>query len=325
MKRVSLTIAALTSLLIVEIVFFSVTTDGFLSSSNLSTITAAVAAQGIVALGVSVGLAAGALDLSITGVMAIVGVVVGSLAGVVPLAVAIACGLGVAILVGAVNGGLMTKFDVNPLVTTLAIAIILRGVAFLLTGVGVPLTDATLLSFGRARVGGVAVPFLLFLAMAVGIWFLMARTKAGRALLAVGGNPIAARIAGLRVRRLVFVAYLIVAASAGIGGIVVLANIGAGLPATGTGRELSIYAAVLLGGANLWGGKVSIGGTVLGITTLGVLFNGLVLLGTSPHFQQIAEGSLLIIAIAVISARGEARITIGRRATTPTGEANAAP
>jgi ribose/xylose/arabinose/galactoside ABC-type transport system permease subunit len=284
------------------LVYFSVANAYFGNLENFKTIGAGAAGLGVVAIAVTVALAVGAIDFSVAGNMALCGVLAAWLSQHVAGVVAIAAVLVVAAAIGLFNGTIITRFGVNPFIMTLAVAGSLRGLAYVLGGssAGTQLDSSAVRWLGQGSILGLPVPLIiLLLATALALWVLRS-LPLGRNLLAVGGNAEAGRLAGLPVRRLQIAGYVIAAVGAGLGGLILTARTGAGLPSAASSQELLIFSAVILGGTGLWGGRASAGGSLLGILLINVLYDGLTLEQVSSYWQTMLQGVLLILAVWLV-------------------------
>ena len=214
----------------------------------------------------------------------------------VPFAVALALLTGIGS--GAVNGTLIAYARMPPIIVTLAMMEIPRGIALLYTG-GYPLTNlpASFGPLGRGSFLGLQIPTLIMLVfVAAGHWFLT-RSIIGRALYALGGNEEAARLSGVPVRRYKLIAYALSGFTASASGVVLASRLMSGQPNAGLGFELDAIAAVVLGGASIAGGRGSVIGTLIGALTLGVLNNGLNLMSVSPYTQKILKGAIILLSV----------------------------
>jgi ribose transport system permease protein len=272
----------------------------FLSVQNFLDILLAVAVIGIISLGMTMVIVSGGLDLSVGAVVALVGVVIAQTQGAVGIAGAVLLGLMVGGVFGLINGFAVTWIGINPLITTLATLSLARGLAFVFSGgLTLPVMDEALGFWGRGFLFGIPVPVVL-LVLLLGVAHIVFRySEFGRALYAIGGNPQASRLAGIGVKRIQRLVYVVCGIGAAIGGILLTSELGAGAPQAATGIELSVIAAVILGGASLSGGKGTIAGTFLGVMIMGTLNNGLVLLNVSAYYQEIARGLVLLLAVAL--------------------------
>lgn len=291
-------------LLAVAMTFVS---DQFLTRENLGNIGRQVSINAIIATGMTLVIITGGVDLSVGAVMTLA-MTLGAgamLAGIsVPLAIALALLIGVAC--GAVNGALIAYARLPAIIVTLATMEIPRGVALLYTG-GYPLANlpAAFGPVGRGEILGIHVPTLLMIAVVVGGHVFLTRFVAGRAFYALGGNEEAARLAGVPVRRYKLLAYTLCGLTAALAGVVLSSRLMSGQPNAGIGFELDAIAAVVLGGTAITGGRGSVVGAIIGAITLGVLNNGLNLMGVSPYTQKILKGLIILLAIFIGSSRRE--------------------
>ena len=280
---------------------FASLSDVFLSTRNFLNIGLAIAPLGIVAAVQTMVIIARGFDLSVGSVVALAGVVTAKilLAGQAE-GVALLGGLALGLLVGLINGVVITVIRVNPLITTLATLSIVRGIAYVWTDAltqGFPGRDLAWL--GVERVFEVPVPVLVMLLVFALVSLTLRFTTFGRYLFAVGGNPRAALLAGIDVRRTQLAVYALSGLSAGLAGAIVAAQLSAGSPQAATGMELNVVAAVILGGASLAGGRGRPWGTLLGALIMASVGNGLVLIDVSSFYQMIAWGLVLLIAVVI--------------------------
>jgi ribose/xylose/arabinose/galactoside ABC-type transport system permease subunit len=299
----------LAALLAGSIGYFNSASPYFGTIANLKSTGSASALFAIVAVGVTIALAAGAIDFSIAGNMALTGVIGAWFLPHVGSGFAIVIALAVGVGIGLVNGIVVTRFGVNPFIATLAMAGSLRGLAFVISGSSsaVNVNGGPLLTLGQQSVHGVPYTvIILFVVTALG-YFVLRYLPFGRTLLAVGGNPEAARFAGMRVNALQISGYVIAALLAAGAGLLLAGRTGAALPQAASGQELLIFSAVLLGGTSLSGGRSSVFGSVLGIFFVNVLYTGLVLTQVSTHWEPIIQGVLLIVAVWLAQQRQEGR------------------
>jgi ribose/xylose/arabinose/galactoside ABC-type transport system permease subunit len=287
--------------IILESIFFALYAPQFLSVPNLVNIALSIAITGILAVGMTAVILTGGIDLSVGSVAALAGVVAAlvattDVAGSVALASAAALGVGLA--VGLFNGAMVAWFRVPPFVTTLAMLTICRGLAFVLTGgraVG-NLPEGFGL-FGREHVLGVPVPVILMLLVFAAGWFVLRRMTFGRYVYAVGGNREAAFLAGVNVKGVTMLVYILNGLLVGLAGLVLASRLGAGVPNAGIQYELDVIAAVVVGGTSLNGGRGSVIATLWGAVFIGVLNNGLNLAGIDPYMQRIALGAVILLAV----------------------------
>jgi ribose transport system permease protein len=284
----------------------------FFLVSNIKTIGTTVAIVGILAVVQTTVMLLGGLDIS-----------VGSAAGLTSVASAmvftssssaglgILVGLVVGIGVGLLNGLVIVYGRVNAVIATLATYAALRGLANLISdgrAQGYTGTDSTFVFLARGSVIGIPILVWVLIIVAALVHVMLRYTDIGRNIYATGGNPTAARLAGINLNRYVVGCYILAGFVAGIAGILLTARTGSGQPTSGSqGLELQSITAAALGGVALQGGKGGISGTILAVLLLGVLQNGLTILNVNSFWQDIAQGALLIVAVVIQQRRKGAR------------------
>jgi ribose/xylose/arabinose/galactoside ABC-type transport system permease subunit len=287
--------------IVLESIVFAIIAPQFLSVPNLVNVALSIAITGILAVGMTAVILTGGIDLSVGSVAALAGVVAALVAAIdVSGSVALAslAALGVGLAVGLFNGAMVAWFRVPPFVTTLAMLTICRGLAFVLTGgraIGNLPTGFGL--FGREHVLGVPVPVILMLVVFAAGWFVLRRMTFGRYVYAVGGNREAAFLAGVNVKGVTMLVYILNGLLVGLAGLVLASRLGAGVPNAGIQYELDVIAAVVVGGTSLNGGRGSVIATLWGAVFIGVLNNGLNLAGIDPYMQRIALGAVILLAV----------------------------
>jgi ribose transport system permease protein len=244
-------------------------------------------------------------------VVALTGILVGlALQAGVPVPLAVAIGLLTGLVVGCFNGLAITRFKIPFFITTLATMIIIRGVAYLVTG-GMPVAGfpRSFLVIGQGFLGPVPVPILVVLFVYGLGGYILKYMRFGRHLYAIGGNAEAARLSGINVEGHRLSVYMACGALASLSGMVLMARLDSGQPTAGEGYELDAIAAVVIGGTKLTGGEGGLWGTLLGALILGVLSNGLNLLDVSPYWQYILKGCVILLAVApILSGSGRFRV-----------------
>lgn len=291
-------LAALVVVLVGLIIYFSVASDFFLSTNNALNILTAIAVTGILAAPGTVLLIAGHVDLSVGAATALCGVVLATRAPELGVTGAVVFALLAGVLVGVINGTLVTVIGVNSLIVTLGGLAAYRGATFLLAdGQTVLMPNFSWLGTARPFLN-IPVPVILFLLVAAVIFVVLRYTVFGRNVYAIGANPIAARLVGIRSRTVVFVAFVASGIGAALAGLLLTSQLSAAVPNAALGLELTVVTAIVLGGASLKGGRGSVLGTVLGLMIIGVLNNGLTLMNISSYWQQVASGVLLITAVS---------------------------
>lgn len=288
---------ALVAVLAVMVVFFAVQSEYFLTSLNIINILVSASVIGIIAAPATLLLVSGNFDLSVGSGVALIGVVMAWGAANYGIGLALLLALVTGLVIGIVNGFSVTVVGINALITTLAMLAILRGLALVLAdGQTLLLSDFNWL--GNARpLFNIPLPVFIFIAVTLIVGFIMRFTVFGRSMYAIGANPVAARLAGIKTKTAIFIAFLMSGVAVVIGGLILVSQLGAASPQAGLGLELAVVTAVILGGASLAGGRGTITGTVLGVFILGVLNNGLTLMNVDSFWQQVAQGTLLLIAV----------------------------
>lgn len=312
--------------LILLMVLFACLSSSFLTWSNLITVVVQSSINGLLAIGMTLVIVSGGIDLSVGAIAGLCGMIVGALIDVgIPIGalgvvvyphawVAVAIGIGAGACIGAVNGFVITRLKVAPFITTLGTLYVARGLALLSNnGSTFPFLNGV-----RAH-GNMGLPWLgngLLLGIPVPIWLLgftaivmagvAGRTKFGRHVYAVGGNERAAALSGVRVLVVRARVYVISGALAALAGIIIAAQLNSAGADAGSGYELNAIAAAVLGGTSLMGGKGTISGSVIGALVIAVLVDGLLLLGISEFWQMIITGLVIIVAVAIDQVRLDA-------------------
>ncbi|PSJ39273.1 ribose ABC transporter permease [Zobellella taiwanensis] len=290
---------------IVIFIAMALVNDNFLTSNNLSNVARQVSINAIIAVGMTCVILTGGIDLSVGPVMALAGTVTAGLmiAGFPP-EVAVLAGLMVGALFGACNGTFVAYAKMPPIIVTLATMGIARGIALIYTG-GYPISGLPNgFSFlGRGEVFGLQTPILIMLVVYVLAYVLLNKTPIGRYIYAIGGNEEATRLSGIRVSRYKLMVYTLSGTTAALAGIVLTSRLMSGQPNAGIGFELDAIAAVVLGGTAIAGGRGAIIGTLIGAMMLGVLNNGLNLMGVSPYVQNVIKGGIILLAIYISRSR----------------------
>jgi ribose transport system permease protein len=287
--------------LIALVVFFSVTTDAFLKTENLLNVTRQVAMLGISAVGMTLVILTAGIDLSVGSVMSLVNVVCAILmvkAGMHPVA-AVLISLVLSGLVGLVNGLIITKIKIPPLITTLGMMTVLRGLSYVLCD-GVPIWGFPdgFRVLGQGYISIVPIPvIIMFVVFALG-WVFLHKTAYGRYVYGIGGNEEASRLSGIRVQRIKCLVYILSGLLTGIAAIIMLSRLNTGQPKIGLGFELQVITAVVLGGVSIFGGQGRLVGVLIGVMIMGVLSNGMIILDISEYYQQIIRGVVLLSAVA---------------------------
>jgi ribose/xylose/arabinose/galactoside ABC-type transport system permease subunit len=295
--------------LVLLFVVFSLATPNFLTTRNMVILAGSIAMIGIVAGAMTLVIIGGNLDLSVAGNIAMTSVIVAIL--LVDLhaseSASILVGIAVGLLIGMFNGLLVARLGINSVIATLATYNITRWGAHILARTGHVHGQSISIAYteqraffnfiGQGDVLDIPSPFILMLIILVLIGLFLSRTRFGREFFAVGGNPLAATMTGISVRRYTFFAFALTGLVAGISGIIYCSRLAGGYALGAMGWELDIITAVFLGGTSLTGGQGSILGTFLGVLIIGTLRNGMALAGIDIAAQNIATGAVLLLAV----------------------------
>jgi ribose transport system permease protein len=298
-------------ILLALVVAFSLAADNFLTVDNLRNILRQYSVPAILAVGQTVVIVSAGIDLSVASTAALSGSVMGVMYAHegYPEPVALLLGLAAGFAVGAINGFVITKWRVPDFIATLGAFTAVRGVALLVTD-GLPVPDYTKAQEGRTVPETVTtlgadsvfgIPLIAVVAGACALigWFILSRTTLGRSAYAIGGNREAARVSGIRVERVKWSIYVFSGLMAAIAGFMLTGRQGSANALMGEGMELQSIAAVVVGGTNLFGGEGTIGGTIIGVLIIGVLNNGLNILGVADFWQRVVNGSIIVAVVAL--------------------------
>jgi ribose/xylose/arabinose/galactoside ABC-type transport system permease subunit len=294
-------VGILIPLLVLGAVFYGLNSD-FALKANLLDILRESSFTFIVCAGTTLVFAAGGLDLSVGSVAAFGGIVAGLLmhdAGW-PVLPAIVLAVLAGGTLGAANGIASVRLGVPPLIVTLGMLYIARGLVNVITqGAPVYPLPQGFTDFVQGDVAGIPNPVIVAVAVGGVAHVVLTRTTVGRAILAVGGNEAAARLAGISVNRYKVVIYVVSAMTAALAGALLAGKLSSAQPGTGTGMELSVIAAVIIGGTSMFGGSATVVGSALGALLIGTLTNGLVLSDVSPFWQNLVVGVVIVAAVAI--------------------------
>jgi simple sugar transport system permease protein len=293
-------VASIAIFFAVVCLFFAVATDSFLSTANLLNILRQSAPLLIVAATMTFVITTGGIDLSVGSVLALVSALSASLLQFgVPWPAVVLGMLLVGAAIGAIQGFFIAYEGVPAFIVTLAGLSVIRGVALLITGgYSIPIDPASDFgAIGRAWVAGLPLPALIAVATLLIAYVLFNESRFGRYVTGIGANAEAVRRAGVDIRRVTLLVYVMSSASAALAGVILTARLGSGSSNAGLGFELEVIAAVVLGSTSLFGGRGTIVGTVLGALTVAVIANGLILSHMSPFLSPIVTGLIILVAI----------------------------
>ena len=290
---------ALVFIIIAITIVMSFVSPVFMTSKNIINIIRQISINGIIAVGMTFVILTGGIDLSVGSVVAITSVIVGSmLQGGSNWLVACIVALLIALVFGAFNGFMIAYVGFQPFIATLATVTMGSGIALAYSD-GKPFTisNESFLKIGQGYIGAIPIPIvLLVIVVAIGL-IILKTTTFGRYVFAIGGNKNAAKLSGVRTRRVELMVYVISALCASLVGLILSARISSGQPTAGEGYELDAIAATAIGGTSMTGGVGSLTGTIFGFVLLGLMTNSMNLLNINSFYQEIVKGILIIIAV----------------------------
>lgn len=297
--------------LVLLVIFFQSQNSAFLSQRNIYNVLTEVSIFGIMAVGMTFVILTAGIDLSVGSILAVTAMFAaaiikgdntvtveagawGGMSWLIGLSVCLSLGT----LIGYLHGLGVTKLKLPPFIVTLGGMTIWRGITLVINN-GSPIAgfDAGYRWWGRGDLFGIPVPVLIFALVAVVGYFALHKTRWGRYVYSVGGNPEAARLAGVNINRTLVSVYIVIGALAGLAGFILSARLGSAESVAGVAFELRVIASVVIGGTSLMGGYGRMTGTIFGSIIMGVLINGLVLMDVSAYYQQIIMGLIIILAV----------------------------
>ncbi|WP_277679388.1 ABC transporter permease [Gracilibacillus dipsosauri] len=286
--------------LVVLCIAISIMNPDFLSIHNIMNVLRQTSTNMYLAIAMTMVIILGGIDLSVGSIIAVTGVVTTMLIAVVgfPIWLAVAIGILVGMLFGTFNGYVSATTIIPPFIVTLATMNIARGAAYVISdGKPVRVMEDSFNVIGSGYVGPIPLQVIYLIFFLIIAYIIMNKTKLGRYMYAVGGNQEAARFSGINIKKVKLFAYTFSGLMAGIAGVVLSARMFSGQPTAGDMAELDAIAAVVLGGTSMTGGRGKIGGTVIGALIIGVLSNGLNLMGVSSFWQYIIKGVVILVAV----------------------------
>ena len=286
----------------VLVIVLTILSPNFLTSSNMLNLFRQVSLNVILAIGMTFVILTKGIDLSVGSVLAFSGIVAATLAKGqdANTFIAILAGLGVGLVLGAINGTIIAKGKVAPFIATLGMMAAARGFTYIFSN-GRPVSglSSSFLNIGAGAFLGIPIPVWIIIIVFVIGSIVLYKTQFGRYVYAVGGNENASKTSGINVNKTLIAVYSISGLLAGLTGVILSSRVSAGLPQAGVSYELDAIAAVVIGGTSLAGGRGRLWGTLVGALIIGVLNNGLDLLGVSSYWQQVVKGAIIVIAVLV--------------------------
>jgi ribose transport system permease protein len=304
-------------LFIVLLIVFGLMSDRFFAFANFRNIIIQAAPIAILAIGMTFVLLTAQIDLSIGGSMYLTASVLALYLTGIPWPLGLVAVLLMAGAIGAVNGFVVTRFGVASFIVTLATLFILRGIAMFLSNTRTLMYEDQITDLNRATLLGVPSAIVAFVVVFAVAWVILHQTPFGRQVYAVGGDPEAARKAGLPVKRIVFLCFVLGGLCAGIGGFVSITQIGAVGPKYGDQIEFAAIAAAVLGGVSLFGGRGSVAGTVFGAILIKSVQNGLNIINADPYIYPLITASIIFLAVAIDGLRTRIIERLERRTIRP--------
>ena len=303
--------------LLIMLIFMGIISDDFFTTTNFINVLVAEAGRGLLVLGECYVIISKGIDLSVGSIVALSSVTSASIVQditydsrilqwmpeinpILGAALAVVVGVVIGLLFGLFNGLLVAYTKTPPFIATLGSMVIAAGLALMYTdSFPVSMLSSEFKNIGQGKVGVIPYVVIVFIVIAVIAWVILNKTRFGKSIYAIGGNESAAQYAGINVKKNTCLIYIWAGVLAGLAGVLITARSGSGIATLGDGYELDAIAAATVGGVSQTGGVGTIGGAVVGIFILGVLNNGLLLLGVSPYLQQVIKGLIIIGAVVV--------------------------
>ena len=294
-------------ILVIEFLIFSLASKSFLTLGNILSVGRQMSFTGIAAIGMTLVMLTGGIDISVGSMLAMAGVLCAKLSADVglPLWIAVVITLMIGALFGLINGAAVTRLHIPALIATLATQTILKGIAYLLTNaVPVKNLSATYKFLGQGYIFGVIpVPLIITVALYVLAWWYLDKTYLGRRVYLSGGNEEAARLSGINTKWTITGTYVFSGVFAAIAGVLMAARLGSGQPSVGSGFEMDVITATVLGGISVNGGKGKVVNVFVGACIMGVLANGMTMLNINQYLQWIINGLVLLFALTMSNLR----------------------
>lgn len=283
-------------------IFVQVVNPVFLSSINVSNLLRQTGFTLIAALGMTLVLIAAGIDLSVGSVLALGSIVAGycmvSLS--LPIWISILLALLVGFLIGMVNGSIIVKFDIPPMIMTLGMMYMARGVVFISTK-GLPIypIPKSFQAIEQSEIMGMPTIIPICIVLCIGFHFLLTRTTFGRSVYALGGNKEAAKLSGIDTGKVTVMVYALCGLMASLTGIMMSARLGSAQPSSGEGYEMNVIAACIIGGTSTFGGRGTILGTAIGALFMSMLSNSMTLMKVDVYYQKLVIGAVLVLAVVL--------------------------
>lgn len=291
--------------LVIIMVYFTVMKAKFLTLDNMLNMLRQTSINGLLAIGMTFVVLTGGIDLSVGSIVGASGMFAALVARTVtgmPWYLAVLVGLGVGLLLGAVNGVIISYLKVPAFIATLGMLSIARGVTFMASDAKpVPGLSEGFLKIGGGSVGIIPIPIIVLAVVLVISYVILYKTRYGRYIFATGGNPVSARVSGINVKAIICSVYMISGVLAGLAGVILTSRVTSGLSQGGNGYEVDAIAAAVIGGNSLSGGRGRLWGTIVGFLIMGVMNNGLDMMAVSSYWQLVIKGIIIIGAVMLDS------------------------
>ena len=290
----------LISVLLLQIVVFSLLSDRFMTSANLINVLRQISVTAVSAVGMFMIILLGDIDLSVGSIYAFIGVLSAYIFRATESAfITAVSALAIGVIIGLTSGVIIAKGKIPAFVTTLSIMSICRGLAFIFTrGTPIGVSNEKYTVFGSGYVFSIIpVPVIIMLVIFIVGFFLIGYTRFGRYIYACGGNEQAARWSGIKTDTVKILVFSLSGFLFGLSAMILAGRLGGGLPNAGNGAELDVITTVILGGTSLTGGRGKLWGVVIGVIVIGVLSNGLTMLNVSAYWQQVMKGMIILAAV----------------------------
>ena len=301
--KINGSIVVLLCAMLMVVIVFTALNPNFLSYTNFINILVAASLTGLVAIGETYLIIAGLNDLSPGSVAAFSGVLAALFVSTfaLPFPLAILLTVVIAMTAGLFNAWMVSNIKLQPFIATLITQAMFRGFAYIICdGRPVAISNEAFITLGKLRIGGsqgVPITVIILIIAFIIFGYILAKTRFGRSIYAIGGNPDAARLAGLNPRKIIYISYIMMSCLCAVGGVIFAARMNSGQPAACVNLEFDAITAVILGGVSFSGGVGNMGGTVLGVILLQAFNTGLTMVGVSTFWQYVARGSLLLAAL----------------------------
>ena len=287
-------------IIVVLMIGLSFLSESFLTPRNLLNILNQSAPLAIIAAALTLVIVSGGFDLSTGAIFGVASVSAAWLAVNVDPAVGMLAAPLIGVLLGAINGMVITGFNVHSFLATLATSMVYRGIAVLITnGALIPVRMEEFAWLGRGRVGLVNIAVIVMIVFTLAMMILLNRTTFGRRVIAVGGNEEAAILSGVRTKLVKIATFSLTGLAAGIAGVISVSRVSMGQPQAGAGMELEAIAAVILGGTSIYGGQGAVWRSIAGVLLLALIGNGFNILNVNPFFKDLTTGVIIVVAVAL--------------------------